>query len=646
MQIHKNSDNDDLNAADEESNNGKWQFSFPNTADFNFNYYNLLDNASQSAIAKNNNPQIRIAIIGAGVAGLVAARELFRCGYTNIDIYEASDRIGGRTYSIPAPNQYTTFEMGAMRMPFFTEPGSRNCVLDYYCTLFGITTQPFPNPGSDAIASTGIYVNNGLGPDPKNPYPQPQLDIWLKNQQSPHPILKTIRGKWSHFADMLSEEVKKVYGTSSWNDFWHRLVNCYEAMNFRDLVHLKAIDKYDPSKPGYFGGLGMNEQEAWNFDVIGAGDGGWGAFYDISCLYPIRTLVFGFAINHQLIQGKFDTNGNFAPGEQYGQLTKDNLGNQLESPNYLGIQTFAESLFYKPVISSFVKNISLYQATQTYAGINLFTKSQVNAIQYLGKNNIQIVADTMVLQYNAVIVTPPTWALEISSIFQKFDSSILPFEVSLSLKKSHWITSCKVFYPLKQRYWEQPNPNPNNSPIPQVMSTDTFLRDVYGIAVTTQSHSDPGVLLISYTWEDDATKLESSQDDAALAKKCLQALDNILINSQNIQMRISPYVDTSKPLVIHWEKQPTYRGAAKLYRQRSWNLDYALLTYNQRYSATSGLYFTGEAYSVEGGWTEPALRLGLDAVIHIVKNTNGTFLNGFDYNTNYPQYPQWSPSTP
>jgi tryptophan 2-monooxygenase len=646
MEIHKNLDNADVNAPSTASNNSKWQFSFPNTADFNFNYYNLLDNASQSAIAKNNNPEIRIAVIGAGVAGLVAARELFRCGYTNIDIYEASDRIGGRTYSIPAPNQYTTFEMGAMRMPFFIEPGSRNCVLDYYCTLFGITTQPFPNPGSDAIASTGIYVNNGLGPDSKNPYSQPQLDIWLKNEQPPHPILKAIRGKWSHFGDMLTEEAKKLYGTNSWENFWHNLVNYYEAMNFRDLVYLKAIDKYDPSIPGYFGGLGMNQQEAWNFDVIGAGDGGWGAFYDISCLYPIRTLLFGFATNHQLIQGKFDTDGKFFPGQQYGQFTKDNLDNQLESPHYLGIQAFAESLFYEPVISPFVENISLYQATQTYEGINLFTKSPVNAIQYLGKNNIQIVSDAMVLQYNAVIVTPPTWALEISSIFQKFDSSVLPFEVSLSLKKSHWITSCKVFYPLKQRYWEQPNPNPNNDPIPQVISTDTFLRDVYGIAVTTQSQRDPGVLLVSYTWEDDAMKLESNHDDATLARKCLFELDRILLNSKNIQTAISPYVDTSKPLVIHWERQPTYRGCAKLYRQRSWNLDYALLTYNQRYSATSGLYFTGEAYSVEGGWTEPALRLGLDAVIHIVNNTNGTFLNNFDYKANYPQYPQWSPDAP
>jgi hypothetical protein len=96
-----------------------------------------------------------------------------------------------------------------------------------------------------------------------------------------------------------------------------------------------------------------------------------------------------------------------------------------------------------------------------------------------------------------------------SATFEGFSASLLPFEVALSLKESHWITSCKVLYPLKQRYWER-------SAIPQVISTDTFLQDVYGIALTTPTHHDPGVILVSYTWEDDAAKLEAVRDDALL----------------------------------------------------------------------------------------------------------------------------------
>src|SRR5690348_17799845 len=79
----------------------QWTWAYPNSADFNFNYYNLLANA-QGAIGTLN-PGMSVAIVGTGVAGLLAARELYRCGIRNMDIYEATDRIGGRNYSIPAP---------------------------------------------------------------------------------------------------------------------------------------------------------------------------------------------------------------------------------------------------------------------------------------------------------------------------------------------------------------------------------------------------------------------------------------------------------------------------------------------------------------------------------------------------------------
>jgi tryptophan 2-monooxygenase len=61
------------------------------------------------------------------------------------------------------------------------------------------------------------------------------------------------------------------------------------------------------------------------------------------------------------------------------------------------------------------------------------------------------------------------------------------------------------------------------------------------------------------------------------------------------------------------------------------------LTYNRDYSAASRLYLAGESYSVEGGWVEPAFRSALDAAIHVVKNSGGTFRKGFDYDRDYPR---------
>ena len=45
-------------------------------------------------------PQPRIVVIGAGLAGLAAAKTLLENGFTDVTVLEASDRIGGRVQSV------------------------------------------------------------------------------------------------------------------------------------------------------------------------------------------------------------------------------------------------------------------------------------------------------------------------------------------------------------------------------------------------------------------------------------------------------------------------------------------------------------------------------------------------------------------
>jgi len=63
------------------------------------------------------------------------------------------------------------------------------------------------------------------------------------------------------------------------------------------------------------------------------------------------------------------------------------------------------------------------------------------------------------------------------------------------------------------------------------------------------------------------------------------------------------------------------------------------LSFDEVYAHRSGLYFAGEGYSVEGGWTEPALRSALDCVIRILGKEESAVFTDSDFS--FSEYPSW-----
>lgn len=94
----------------------------------------------------------RVLVLGAGIAGLVAAGELRAHGY-DVTVLEARQRVGGRVHTMRLPGSELAAEMGAMRIP---HDHRRTVAL---CGELGLTLLPFAS-GSvgtrESISRSGV----------------------------------------------------------------------------------------------------------------------------------------------------------------------------------------------------------------------------------------------------------------------------------------------------------------------------------------------------------------------------------------------------------------------------------------------------------------------------------------------------------
>lgn len=619
----------------------KWRAVFPNPPDLCFDYRELMEQIN--GVAKATAPHHKICIIGAGITGLTTARELYRCGFTNITLLEKSKRVGGRHLTALGHNNTNTigkppFEMGAMRMPFFNTsnepPKNGRSLMAYYATQFELRHSDFPNPGSPAVRSTGIYLREGSIDDNS----EPTMLVWKNTYGKTAPpgqTLGKVFAKWKTFAERMTLSVAEHYGSEQWEDMWASIVKKYERISFRDLVKMPSIDRWSQNDPGNFGGMGMTAQESAVFYSIGIGDGSWGAFYDVCSLYPLRTAIFGFSSHLQLIHGRVDAHGNpMASPYLNAKKVLDSRGLSFNKPNYVGLGSLAESLLF---IKAEETPLSLYEhLVKSRSG--LLTDSAATKLERLNNGKIRVyyewnttsksAKNLEFIDCDSVVMTLPSWLIETQISIENFSQDVLPFKIIEAYKTAHWETSCKVYAPLKKSFLS------DNKNIPQTIVTDSLIHDVYTYRYNDNTTYD--CILLSYTWEDDATKL-SLFSDAELVKKCVDELDRILLKSTNIKEKISPYIAQKQAIVQRWMNDKNSLGCAKLYRAGTYYDAVSLMKYNRDYSHTSGLYLCGESFSVDAGWTEPCFRGAIDTVINICSKTRAIFNGGFTMR-DYPEY--------
>ena len=117
--------------------------------DFPFAYDDWLAHPSGLGTVPSAKHGTSVAIIGAGMSGLVAAYELMKLGLRPI-VFEQG-RMGGRLRSQRFTNGHDIVaELGGMRFP------ESATAFDHYRRLADLSLEPFPNPLTEAAGTTVI----------------------------------------------------------------------------------------------------------------------------------------------------------------------------------------------------------------------------------------------------------------------------------------------------------------------------------------------------------------------------------------------------------------------------------------------------------------------------------------------------------
>ena len=242
--------------------------------DFPFAFDDWLTNPAGLGTIPDEHIGGQVAVVGAGIAGLVAAFELMKLGMRPV-VYEAG-RIGGRLRSEPfsaAPE--VVAELGGMRFP------KSGRAFYHYLDLLGLETRPFPNPLTPHAPTTVVELE-GVGHYAETLDDLPDLfrevsEAWTAAlAEVGVPAIKdAIRRK-----DQV--EVRRL---------WTGLVSDWDDRTFYDFVATSDA----------FSKLSFRHREV--FGQVGFGTGGWDSDFPNSMLEIFRVVLTELEEAQHLVVG-------------------------------------------------------------------------------------------------------------------------------------------------------------------------------------------------------------------------------------------------------------------------------------------------------------------------------------------------------
>ena len=216
-----------------------------------------------------------VAIVGAGIAGVVAAYELMRLGLRPV-VYEAG-RLGGRLRSerFDAASDVVA-ELGGMRFPV------SGATLYHYFDLCGLETRPFPNPLTEAAPTTVVDLEGTAH------FASTLDDLPEMFREVAHAWGDAL-AKGANLAAL--QDAIADRNPARVKELWDPIVRMWDDRTFYDFV----------ASSDAFRQLSFRHREV--FGQVGFGTGGWDSDFPNSMLEILRVVACQFEEHQRFVVG-------------------------------------------------------------------------------------------------------------------------------------------------------------------------------------------------------------------------------------------------------------------------------------------------------------------------------------------------------
>ncbi|MEV0674988.1 amidohydrolase family protein [Actinosynnema sp. NPDC050436] len=516
----------------------------------------------------------RVAVVGTGGSGLTAAYELLRVGCTPV-LYEAERspggpggrRLGGRMHSVRlAPADSAVVELGCMRVPDSAK------LLRGYTDLFGLHWQPFRDEYAEDVTPRTV-----LDVDGRTRTARGITDLYADDD-----VLREAHTSWLGALERIGvTDLRRAVADrdlAGVRQRWADLLARYERWSFQRFL-------LDP------GGAGLTWDQARVLGTAGVATAAWDSFFDLGFPEVLRLLLategaeaFHLREGFSALAEAFWTHRATLPDGRVTSLAEVNDG------------------ALRPAVTA------LEVGEDVAEGVVVHDE------------------DGHADWFPAVVFTPQLHVLETSVRLRPLrPDGPAPFGPRLlrAVRRTSYWQSAKTALVTTTPFWE-------GTSLDGATLTDRLPRAAYTLDYG--EPAEPGgrrsVLVLSFTWAEDAMKIGSSSKEERVAA-FVRELAEI---HPEVADELRRQVAGGATRTISWERERNFRGLCRFSRPGEypylWDLFAHFVKDAGGAAAVPGepanpLFLAGDDLSWSPGWLDHAMSSGLNAAWGVLRYLGG-----------------------